>query len=212
MVERAVPGRWRPIIAPLMQIVPLVNSLDVEKGTRLLFTSRNAVDVAAPLLNPGNHGALCVGPATTRHARSLGLDAVQAGTTVDALIDTVLNDPELGKATHLHLRGAHTTRNIASALGDAGISAREQIIYDQRPCPLPQLVLDDLATGRIAAVTLFSARSARLLATAAPDMPGDVVLFCLSDAVAAALPVGARKSVRIAPQPDASGMLSLLRR
>ncbi len=207
-----MPGRWAPVIAPLMRIAPLGAAIDAVPGTPLLFSSRNAVAAATPLLDPSAHRALCVGSATTAAANDAGFDAREGGPDAATLIENLQRDSRDSAASWLHLRGVHTTGNLAASLRAIGVSARDAVIYDQRPVPLPEPVTQDLRSGRIAAVTLFSRRSALLLLQAVPDLSAEVALMCLSPAVAEAIPADRSNPVHVAPYPDADGMRTLLGR
>lgn len=209
-VEAEMPGRWASILAPLMQIVPLPVPLDVASGEILIFTSANAVDVAARSLRTNDFRAFCVGAATTRAARAAGFDACQRGDTVAELAASLSGDPPDGPC--LHLRGMHTTMDLETALAPHGIRVRNLEIYDQQACVLPPRVLIGLKDGTIAAATLFSPRSARLLFAAAPDIAGSTRLLCLSQAVADALPDGVLNPVEVAARPDSAAMIELLKR
>ena len=138
--------------------------------------------------------AYCVGEAPAARARALGFEAKAAAGTADDLKGI------LPKAGVLHLHGRH----VRQVLG-----ARHLAIYDQAALPLSQEALGLLDAGEVNAVALFSPRSANLLADSVPeDIFTKLVLYTLSEAVAAACPAG--NSVQICATPSAENMLRLL--
>ena len=209
-LARAAPGRWRPVLAPVMEIRPHPDAVPAAGPDDLLvFTSANAV-AAWAAAGRGGARAVCVGAATAAAARAAGLAAEALGPDAEALAAALAaRTPQAGRV--LHLRGAHAAADLAARLRAAGHRAEAHVVYDQAPVPLPAGVAADLAAGRIAALALFSPRSAGLLGAAvapARIAPGTLA-YCLSPAVAAA---AARLDlpVRTAGVPEAAAMIALL--
>lgn len=203
-LEAAQPGRWDPVIAPLLTIEPTGAKVDTDGIEAVIFTSANAV---SGMTSPGkNLPALCVGPATTRAAAEAGFDAYMVAGDVQGLIEALTAGDHRGPL--LHLRGRYTTLDLVEALKDTGVELRSAVVYDQVAQPLPEGVREAIRTGTIADVTLFSRRTAQVFAAQLALPPG-LRCHCLSKAVAEALPEG--PTLRVAPSPDREGMLSLLR-
>jgi len=163
---------------------------DLSGVTALAFTSKNGVETFAKISDT-RFPAYCVGEATATCARALGFQATSATGTADDLAKIL---PESGV---LHLHGQHVRRVL---------SPNHLAIYNQVALPLSQEAQTMLATNAIAAIALFSPRSAALFAACLPQTPP--AIYTLSEAVAAALPTGL--SPRIAPQPSAQALLGLL--
>jgi len=182
-----------PLISPMQEIRDLPVEIDLSGVTALAFTSKNGV-AAFARKNPARLPAYCVGDATAELARSLGFAAITAAGNAAAL------QKILPKSGVLHLHGRHVTR----ALGAAHLA-----IYDQVALPLSADATARLAAGDIAAVALFSPRSARLFVESWQDSWKRVpALYALSAAVAAPLlPLG---HPRVCATPDAKSMLRLL--
>jgi len=212
-IARDMPGRWRCVLAPLIEIRFRAGPVDVGGTDTLIFTSANGV--AAYVAAGGAPGlpAVCVGEGTARAARAEGLTAKVAGPDAAALIAALSTGRADGRR-YLHVRGAHAAADVAGALRAAGHPASEVVLYDQVALALPDDVAAAASGGGIAGVTLFSPRSARLLADAlsGPVLPPDCVRFCLSPAVARAAGALGPGRIEIAVDPSADSMLALLRK
>lgn len=204
-VEDRMPGRWKCLMHPVMEIQFF--DVPVPQG-EAIFTSANGV--AAWVRATDRRGiAHCVGPRTTAEAATAGFVARQAGATAAELINTLAALPSNG---FVHLRGAHARGNVAHRLGIAGHQVTDLVGYAQQPVALPEWVSQDLTAGGIAAVTLFSPRSARLLhrALGGGRLDPQCTLFCLSHAVASAAALFRAERVHIAVRPDGGAILDLL--
>ncbi len=202
-----MPGRWDCVVHPIMKI--RFSDIAIPEGDAI-FTSANGV--AAWVRATDRRGiAHCVGPGTTVKAAAAGFDARQAGATAAELIDTLAILP----TTHfVHLRGAHARDDVAHRLQTAQHQVAGVVGYAQLPMALPDWVSQGLATGEIAAVTLFSPRSAQLLheALGGGRLAPECALYCLSQAVAEAAGPLRTGRVLIAARPDGNAMLDLLAR
>lgn len=200
------PGAWEVCVAPIIEIAFL--EVEMPDQGAAIFTSANGV--TAWIRNSDRRGpAFCVGAATTAKARGAGFEAKTAGKTGARLAAQLSKAPPTDL---VHLRGAHTTGRVAETLRAAGHRVTEVIGYQQTAAPLPNPILRDLAEGRIAAVTLFSPRSARMFAAAvAPlGLAPSCAILCLSANVAKAIPAPPTQPIRIAASPDAGAMLGLI--
>ncbi|NOR61445.1 MAG: hypothetical protein GQ535_02985 [Rhodobacteraceae bacterium] len=182
-----------PIISPMQEMRDLEVKIDLSGISTLAFTSRNGVEAFARI-SSRRLPAYCVGEATAARARALGFEAKVAAGTAEAL------KAMLPKTGVLHLHGRH----VRQVLG-----AQHLAIYDQVALPLSDEAQSLLAAGNLNAVALFSPRSAEILAESLPeDTFTKLVLYTLSEAVAAACPAG--NSVHICATPSAADMLRLL--
>ncbi len=182
-----------PIISPMQEMRDLAVKIDLSGITALAFTSQNGV-AAFARQSPARLPAYCVGEATAARARALGFEAKAAAGNMESLQKIL---PSCGV---LHLHGRH----VAGALGVQNLA-----IYEQVALPLGEDAQTLLAADAIAAVALFSPRSARLWAESpAHHLSARPVLYALSEAVAA--PLRGISAPRICPAPNATAMLRLL--
>ena len=182
-----------PIISPMQEMRDLAVNIDLSGVSALAFTSKNGVEAFARI-SEIRLPAYCVGKATAARARALGFAAKAAAGTADDLAKIL---PENGV---LHLHGRHVRRVL---------SDNHLAIYDQVALPLSVEAQTLLVTNTLDAAALFSPRSAALLAENLPENPfPKLVLYALSEAVAAGLPRGL--TLRIAPEPSAKSLLGLL--
>jgi uroporphyrinogen-III synthase len=212
VLEAELPGRFRPVIAPLLAIVPVPGPIDLAGLQGILFTSANAVEQFAARVADRGLPAFCVGDMTTAAARAAGFDARSAAGDVEALAALVTSAHRSGGGAFLHVRGRHAAGDLVGRLAAAGIPARAAEIYDQAPHPMEGEARALLEAGRADVLTFFSPRSARLFAEAARGSGwslGGATAVSLSAAADAALDltVGSR---RIAAAPTRAGMLDAL--
>lgn len=211
-IEMAFPDRFQMTVAPLMRSVDEPADPDLNELQGVLFTSRNAVEVAARRWDLTHLPALCVGDATTKAAQQAGFSAHSAAGDSSTLATLAVQSYLPGAGDFLHLRGADSIGDLAGTLAVEGIGLREAIIYDQRPCDWGEDVLDLLAGDAFQAVLLYSPRSAALFAQVMDELPPVAPLkaFCLSQAVADALGPATNMHVEIAEKPDQIALFACL--
>ena len=212
LAER-LPGRFRPAISPLLDIVPLPGPLDLDGIQGLIFTSANGVEQFASRTAHRSLPVWCVGEMTAAAARQAGFAARSADGEVAGLAALIIAAHRPGAGEFLHVRGAHAAGDLTGRLSRAGVPARGAEIYDQVALPLTAEARELLAAGRIAVITLFSPRTAGLLATRGKDAGWDLsgtVAVAISAAADAAFGVTAPAERRIAAAPTRAGMLAAL--
>ncbi len=216
--ERLVQLGHQPLICPLLDIAyldsPLVIGPDV---SALVLTSPSGVRGLVRLTARRDLPVYSVGDRTADLARQLGFQQVfSAAGDVNALADLIVREPPAGPGRLLHVSGADVAGDLAALLRPHGIGLDRHIAYRA----VPASILDDqtqaaLADGRIRAVLLFSARTARCFVTLvekaglAPAMAG-LTALCISQAVAEAIAGPAWGDVKVAASPDADHLLALL--
>lgn len=218
-VARAFPGRFEIGFAPLTRIVREPAPLVLDGVQALLFTSANGVRAFAAATDRRDLPALCVGPGTAAAARAEGLAAESAEGDAGALARMAANAWLPGAGAYLHVRGRQAAGDLAGALAAEGIEVREAVLYDAAAVPaLPAEALRGLEAGHWGLVLFFSPRAARLFAAFAEQaaeagrgwaLRGAAAL-AISAAAAAPLAGTGFGAVRIAPRPDAEGMLAAL--
>lgn len=209
-----LPGRFRTLVAPLIEIVPVAEApLDLSGLQGLLFTSSNGVEAFAARTADRSLPALCVGDMTAAAARAAGFaDAASADGDVAAIAALAAAAYRPGAGAFLHVRGRHAAGDLTGRLAAAGIPARAAELYDQRTVDLAPAAASALAAGAVEVVALFSPRSARIFAAqarAAGWPLGGVAFAALSPAVAAALD-GLPGRRHVAAAPTRAGMLETL--
>ncbi len=210
-------------IEPLL-FVEVLNAarLELDGVQALIATSRNAMrslGVRQELAAARRLTIVAVGPGTAAEARKLGFERILAGPRAarDLLpvIQAVMK-PDAGAL--LHLAGEELAFDLTGALCAAGYSARSAILYRTiAPCRLTPATADELQTGAIDGVILMSPRTAtawsRLLKVERlQDFGVNIIHFCLSQAVSAALPSPMPVRIEVAVQPNLEEMLALVAR
>lgn len=162
-VQANFPGKFEPIISPLLEIRSEPGSVDTSGAQALLFSSRNGVREFASRSAERSLPALCVGDATAQEASSFGFSAMSASGDASALAALAVQSylPDFGFM--LHFRGAETSGDLVGALMGEGIPAEERIIYDQFPLYLTVEAKSAIHSND-AVAAIFSPRSANLLA------------------------------------------------
>ena len=192
--------------APMQEIVWTRPSPALPKDAALIFTSENGVRAAlrAGAGKGANRRAYCIGTRTAEVARKAGFDAVSADGTMEDLAALILQLPPGGPLVHLH--GAFVRGDLAGQLAAAGLPATGHVVYEQRALPLEPEARAALASPRRVIAPLFSPRSARLLADAAPEMD-NTALPCISKATQDCLPEALRHRATISDEPTGAAML-----
>ncbi len=148
--------------SPLLEIRPLNVRVETKGVNGLIFTSANAVNVAASMDVDQSLPAYCVGPATTGTARGYGWDAHMVGGTAEELVANIVQHRP--STPLLHLRGEHSRGNVAERLTELGVTTREQPVYQQRLLPLTEDAKAAALGDAPVIVPLFSPRTARQFA------------------------------------------------
>lgn len=207
-LEAACPGRYTPLIAPLLRIVPMGEAPDLAGVHGLIFTSRRGVARFGSLCARRDLPALCVGPATTEAARALGLDAEMGGADAAHLFAHITALPPRA-GVWLHLHGAERVRPLAEDLSAAGHKARGAVLYRQETRAADPRIIARLAEKTPLLVPLFSPRAAKRFAALLDQHPicAPLDIIAISEATAAPIARHARR-ISVAQTPDAKAMLA----
>ena len=212
-LEAALPGRFAPLVAPMLRIAPIVTAIDLANAQGLLFTSANGVEVFAALCPDRRLPAYCVGDMTARAARHAGFAARSAAGDVASLAAMAGAAAGPGAGPLLHVRGRHAAGDLTGRLAAMGVTARGLEIYDQTPAPLDAATRALLAAGAVPVLTAFSPRSAASFARTAHaegwDLTG-AILVALSPAASAAHDGPEPERRIVAPAPTRAGMIAAL--
>lgn len=224
-ITRALPGaeqtagRLRAmglpvLVDPLLAVVPLSPSIDLEGVAALAFTSVNGVEAFARLCADRSRPAFTVGERTARAAREAGFaEVLSADGDVGALAALIVGQKGRIGGVVLHPSALEPAGDLVSPLVAAGLAAQRMAVYetverDPEPTTLAQL-------GTMAAVLLYSPRAAGKLARVLKARPAPSLrALCLSPSVAGALGTaeqdGRLASVACAPHPTETALLDLL--
>lgn len=212
-LEAALPGRFEPVIAPLIEIRPEAGPVALDGAVALVFSSANGVEAFVARSAERGLPAFCVGRMTAEAARREGFAAESADGDVEALARLVAAGYRPGSGDVVHVRGTRAAGDLIGRLSRAGVPARALRLYDQAAVPLAPEAAARLAAGGVPALAFFSPRTAALFAAATAaegwNLSG-ATAFSLSPAVDAALRGIGFGVRRVAAEPSRSGMIAAL--
>ncbi len=207
---------WRPVIAPMLRVIPAAADLPDPAGVQaLLITSGNAI----PHIAGSFRGVrlLAVGDSTAERARRAGFTTViSAGADAAALAVLARSscNPEAGP---LLLAGAAGEGEpLATALRQAGFDVLRHAVYEAQPvADLPPDAIADLGGNRIAAGMFYSPATARAFLAAfmracPVEMVFTVEALAISEEAASALAPLPWRRIRVARRPTQDELLALL--
>lgn len=205
---------FRPVLAPLMMIVPRVLAVP-SLPQAVLVTSGNAIPALPAALHPVP--LLAVGDATAERARRAGFRNVfSAGRDAAALARLAASKLAPSNGTLLLASGEGQGLALAATLRAQGFAVSRRVAYAAQP--VQRLAPDataELAAGAVRAALFFSPRTAGIFVTILQrDMPAGLVrgveAMAISDATRAALGGLPWARIHVAPHPTQEGLLSLL--
>ncbi|MEZ5798678.1 MAG: uroporphyrinogen-III synthase [Paracoccaceae bacterium] len=213
-LDSAMPGKVRPVLAPLMRAVFLPVDLPPGRFDALILTSETGAEAAGRLRAAGAvlpDTLFCVGPRTARAALAHGFQPKAPAMTAKDLLQRLVLTGGAGRMLYLH--GRDVSSPLADRLAQAGIPAEARAVYAQEPLALPPQALALLQQPGPVVVPLYSPRSARLFQAALPaGTRADLRPCAISDSALSALsePLSARGVV--AEAPDGPAMMRAILR
>lgn len=193
------------VISPILRIEPRTLTVDPAEYPTLIFTSINGVDAATPQADLSGHACFAVGDGTMERAQAAGLRCLSAQGTAEDLLKLLCDrrpDTPL-----LHLRGVHSSGNLAARLCAAGLRTDEAVIYDQHPEPLGACATSLLRGELSVILPVYSPRSARLLSGALGEIgEAGVVPTVIAISKAAAQAWQGPGRICVVSAPDGSSM------
>jgi uroporphyrinogen-III synthase len=208
------------LVEPVLRIVYADGPpLELAGAQALLATSANGVRAFARRNEQRDMRVLTVGHATARAAQAAGFTRVEsAGGDVAALADLAGRRLDPANGPVLHVAATQVAGDLAGALAAAGFSYRREVLYEAWTADrLSDGLAAELGRGAIDAVLVFSPRTGativRLLRTGGLSATTrELICFCLSHAVAAAVaPLPWRRAV-VAAQPTQTAMIAAIAR
>jgi uroporphyrinogen-III synthase len=212
-LESRLPGRFAPVIAPVIAITPRRAPLDLAGAGGIIFTSSNGVEQFAAATPDRSLPAWCVGAITAEAAHTAGFEAHSADGDVVALAELIIARYDPARGALLHVRGTHAAGDLVGRLAAAGVTARPLELYDQTPCPVPPAAAAQLSARTVPVLAFFSPRSAALFADQARAAGWDTAActFVTISAAATAALDGLPAARRItAEAPGRDGMIAAL--
>lgn len=208
------------VSAPLLTIVPrrplAIADLPYQA---IAVTSANGIRAFAPValsVFPGCRSlrVLTVGPQSLQAALQLGFSRAEAhGGDVKGLARYISEALAPADGPLLYLSGQETTGDFKRLVESEGFACVRAVVYDAEPSSSLGTIADELRSGTLGAVMLYSPRSARIwlelvLAGGLDAQAAYVRSLCLSSNVAAILPPHWRTETAVAATEAA--MLALL--
>jgi uroporphyrinogen-III synthase len=206
------------IVAPLLRVAfRRGEEVDLRGVQAILATSANGVRALSRRTERRDVPVFAVGPQTARAAQAAGFATVRsADGDAAALAQAVPNWASPKAGALLHAAGADVAGKLAEALTASGFQVRSEVLYDVVMVgEMPANAAAEIAANRIAAVLLFSPRSARaivqcLQAAGLAQHASRMIAGCISQATAAELAPFTMKEIRIAASPNQASLLNCL--
>lgn len=208
-VQKVIGAKAKIILSPVLQIEPWGELPDLAPIRHLIFSSHHGVKAFARLSDRRDIAAYAVGEATAQAGREIGLSVAACGGNARQMLERIRADARPGP--YLHVRGEHTTGNLALDLNLAGIETTEAVIYRQRAAGLTEEAKESLRKKAPVILPLFSPRSARLVLSGAV-VQAPAFVAAISQNVADEIPTGLAQEVVIAQEPTAPAMLAVVHR
>jgi uroporphyrinogen-III synthase len=213
---------YRAVIEPLLSIKPLV-ALRPPGGLpdAVIITSGSALQALADrreqITDLLNLPCFCVGPRTAEKATAFGFQRVQNAEGGGAELAR-LTGPMLGKkhAIVFHLAGNDTDRKAQQELEKQGHRVVVWPVYEAIPVTVFTAEARELLErGQLAAVVVFSPRTAEVLAKLLADAAleaccASVAAICLSDAIAGVLKFLKWRQIAAASVPSEKAVIACL--
>lgn len=206
-VQKVIGTKAKLILSPVMQIEPCGELPDLTPIRHLVFSSRHAVEAFARRTDRRDIPAYAVGEATAQAGRDIGLSVTACGGDARQMLKRICDDGLRGP--FLHIRGEHTTGNLAKDLNRAGLETVEAIVYRQRSLTLTADAKESLQKKAPVILPLFSPRSARLVLSGAV-VKAPLFVAAISENVANEVSPETVRKVIVAQEPTARAMVGAI--
>lgn len=205
----------RPLIEPMMEIVPLDITLPPLKEYQgLVFTSANGIRAFCALSDARDLPIYIVGRDSARVAIESGFTRLVCGQgSMDSLLPLIdADEVQQDGRPLLHLAGEH----IARAAELPNITVERLTLYRAEAVPaLSRGVLEKMAAGEVSHIMFFSPRTARIFTELLAEQGGQRYLLsikalCISDSVLKCVRTLPWQDILVADRPARRAMLALL--
>ena len=202
------------LIAPVLQIVPTGDPAPAASYDALIVTSAHAADALTSQADK-SIPVFAVGEHTAHALRMAGFTSIATAEGDAVSLSKLIRDTLQPPRTLLHVTARHHKEEPAASLRAAGFTVPSWEAYEARALEsLPEAAMNDLRSGKIAAVLHYSRRSADLFLQLAGRAGLQTAILgcphlCLSADVA--IPLEAAGAVtRIAGEPHENALLKLV--
>ena len=207
------------LIAPLLSIKASgAETPDLTDVQALLLTSANGVRAFAHLSKERKVPMYAVGHASASAAREAGFENIEiGGGDVETLAALVCEKLDFRDGAVLHIAGSMMAGDLAGILGQSGFDYRRvQLYHAIKVTDLPRQCLIAIKDAQVDGVVLYSPRTAQafmdLLKKAGLDnCTGQLLAFCLSEAIAARIIAHDWARVVVAETPDQAALIKSVR-
>lgn len=185
----------RVIVNPLMTIQDLKASVPDDLPMPFIFTSQNAVSIAARKTKRRGD-VFCVGLRVAKLAQEMGFNPIETFQTAGEMLARGL------PSNCSYMRGAQVSMDLAKT---AKVSISEVILYRQTPLPLSTMTRKQISRSSI--VPVYSENMAMRLVDVTQGIPQKPSVVCISDKAARPLQNLQFSKVIVAPEPTAQAMI-----
>lgn len=207
------------LVEPMLRIESLSDAVvDLTDCRAILFTSANGVRAFARISAVRSLPVVTVGASSAQAATEAGFEDIEAsGGDVEALIETVRARFSVQGGALFHAAGSVTAGDLKGDLEALGYTVKRVALYRSvKTQELSDACRAALDTGRIAAVTFFSPRTAEsfvtvLLGEGRAPCARTVWAVCLSDAVAQAAAGIDWLGIKRAATPDTPALIAQIK-
>lgn len=206
------------VLAPLLEIrLADGEEIALDGVQAILATSANGIRALVARTPRRDVAVFAVGQQSAEEARAAGFTDVrnaEGGSTALAKATAEWATPANG--TLLHISGADVAGDLTGMLEAAGFIVRREVLYEALAVEgLPGAAQSAIRAGRLDAVLLFSARSARafvdgITAAGLKKSCANLIAIAISQAAAAPLADLTFRELRIPQRPTQDAMLALL--
>ena len=206
------------LIEPMLEIEPAAFEIPpLESFQALIFTSASALKLFAASAAVRSMPIYVVGPNTQTIAKELRFEDIHSAPTAAALAECIIRGVSDKTKALLHVRGADTAFDMEGALGAAGYSTQNLVVYKAVKCEaLSAEVEAAIKGGGVVAVTFFSKRTveAFMVCVGRADLGNDlnhIKALCISDSVVKCVQPEIWQEAYAAEAPDRASMIDLIK-
>ena len=207
------------LIAPVLSIELFeLETPDLTGVQALLLTSANGVKAFTHLSKERQIPIFAVGHASASAAHKFGFKNIEsADGDVENLADLVCKKLDSRNGAVLHIAGTMIAGDLAGILGHSGFDyQRVQLYHAREISDFPPHCLVAIKDALVDGVVLYSPRTARafvdlLIKAGLVDFTRQLLVFCLSEAVAAKINAYEWARVVVAEKPDQVALLKSVR-
>jgi uroporphyrinogen-III synthase len=208
---------YQPILAPLIELAPTGVPLPAEDISAIIITSKAAVRFINPDENLLRTPVYAVGATTMEACLKRGFsNVVFGGGNVENLLKNLIKDFSNTTCKRLlYLSGSEISRDLCTLLQPWGVEVIRVPVYVSKSLRLADNAIRLLCGDEIAWITLFSSRTAAILAAdiqrlETRNWTSNVSIACLAPGIAQVIGDIRWRKIEIARQPTQAALLECL--